>query len=174
MAEELDKQSYIESEDLINYEKAIIESYADSVCRLTKSALAKAPKQNLGWSDSFRRDISTRHINYELDNEAFQLRDFTDNDQPNDSLPLQIRLITQLSPISNEKDNKVYYPIEFKFFTPAQNKLNIVRLDAVDKDLLNNQERLREIFDLEKEFNPITVTDQDYYVFCLGIMLAIK
>ncbi len=147
--------------------------YFQPILNLTQRALKKVVPEEIGWVDSFRDVITSRKKFYELNNDKFMLTDYRKSGDSPESNPLQIRLVVWEQNIDQE-GNLISSNIDIKYFETISKKLRIVRLDNISDEIINDSRKLHTFYSLEKDFNMIEASPEEYYGFCLALMIGAR
>jgi hypothetical protein len=145
------------------------EYYPEEISRLSSVALLNSCEIYLGYDDHFQTRILFREIKFDVGSSHIQVRDIRDTVGTDDE-PLLIQMFTIL-PSTESIDSDPIVPLEVKIYTPADDKLQIARLDDLSLSELKSP-RLEKTISFELKMNPVKPTRQDRFVFYAFLLAA--
>ncbi len=165
-------ESY-DSEALNTNETSYSDVYHQPILNLTSRVLRKIESEEMGWVDKFGKVMSSRKKFYELESNKFQLIEFRETDLAPTEDATQIRLITWEQTM-DQAGHLESSDFDIKYYSPSTKKLHIIRLENISEDTRLNAKQLQEVFELEKDFNMIEASEEEYYTFCLALMIGAR
>ncbi len=161
------------SEALNSNETIFSDVYYQPILNLTNRSLRKVNSEDLGWVDKFGTVISCRKKFYDLENNQFQLTEYRETGLPITEDPSQIRLVIWEQTIDRYGIRKSSN-FDIKYYYPKTKKLQSLRLENIPEEIRTDQNQLAEVFELEKKFSMIEASEEEYYTFCLALMIGAR